>query len=90
MNAPIQGTAADFIKIAMKKADDAITKEGLEENVHLLLQIHDELIFEVKEDKLEDARAVIQKAMEDFPDISIPLTVNVSVGKSLGQLEKIQ
>ena len=48
MNAPLQGTAADIIKIAMKRAYDGLEKEGLLPRVHLLLQIHDELLYEVK------------------------------------------
>jgi DNA polymerase-1 len=53
INAPIQGTAADIIKKAMVEIDEYLAKEKLEEDVHMLLQVHDELIFEIKKDCLE-------------------------------------
>jgi len=87
INAPIQGSAADIIKIAMKKADDEIKKEGLNDKVHLLLQIHDELIYEVEDKELDKAKKIIKNAMEYFPDISLPLTVNVTSGKRWGEMK---
>jgi len=87
INAPIQGTAADIIKIAMKKADERLKKEGLVDSVHLLLQIHDELIYEVKDESVSKAKEIIKNAMEHFPDISLPLTVNVTSGKRWGQMK---
>ena len=86
VNAPLQGTAADIIKIAMKKADDRLKETGLSDDTHLLLQIHDELIYEVKDSAIEKATKVIKTAMEDFPDIPLPLTVNVSTGKRWGEM----
>jgi len=87
INAPIQGSAADIIKIAMKKADDGLKKEGLDGKAHLLLQIHDELIYEVEDKELDKAKKVINTAMEHFPDISLPLTVNVITGKKWGDMK---
>lgn len=87
MNAPIQGTAtADIIKIAIKKVDDALKKEGLHDSAHLLLQIHDELIYEVKDEKLAQAAACIKKVMEEAATLSVPLLVSVSSGKNLGEM----
>lgn len=86
VNAPLQGTAADIIKIAMKKADDALKDAGLLEDARLLLQIHDELLYEIKEEALPKAREIIKKAMEDFPDISVPIAMNVSTGKRWGEM----
>lgn len=86
-NAPLQGTAADIIKIAMKKTDDAIKNAGLSENTHLILQVHDELIYEVKEADEERAAKVIKEAMEMAVDFSVPLIVNVSIGKRWGELK---
>ncbi|MEK9167937.1 MAG: DNA polymerase [Patescibacteria group bacterium] len=86
-NAPLQGTAADIIKIAMKKADDALINAGLADSAHLILQVHDELIYEVKAADAEKAAEVIKKAMEIAVEFPIPLTVNVSTGKKWGELK---
>src|ERR1035437_7120612 len=65
-NAPIQGTAtADIIKIGMKKADDALKGASLIKEVRLILQIHDELVYEIKKDKVDEAIKIIEKAMEN-------------------------
>ena len=87
INAPLQGSAADIIKIAMKKADDELKKENLYDKAHLLLQIHDELIYEVEDKALSQAKKIIKDAMEHFPDISLPLTVNVTSGKRWGEMK---
>jgi len=90
-NAPIQGTATgDIIKLAMIKADAEIKKAHLEHDAKLLLQVHDELIYEVKKDKIKEAAEVIKKAMESASDIAVPITVNASHGPSWGNLEKIK
>jgi DNA polymerase-1 len=94
-NAPIQGTAtADIIKIGMKKADDAIKKAKIKDETRLVLQVHDELIYEVKEDKVEQAINIIKKAMEEvIPDEflkgmnSVPLLVSSCFGKTWGDLK---
>jgi len=91
MNAPIQGTAtADIIKIAMRKADEKIAVSGMKDDVRLLLQIHDELLYEVKADKVSVAAEIIKKEMEDFPDILVPLTVNVCAGQKWGDMRAIK
>jgi DNA polymerase-1 len=89
MNAPIQGTAADIIKIAMKKADTAIRSAGFADTAHVLLQIHDELIYEVDEKVVETLIPFIREAMQDFPELSIPLTVHIAQGATLGRLEEL-
>ncbi len=86
VNAPLQGTAADVIKIAMKKVDDRLKETGLQGNTHLLLQIHDELIYEVKNSIVKEATQVIKDAMEHFPDIPLPLIVHVATGKRWGEM----
>lgn len=92
MNAPLQGTAADLVKIAMKKADIALKEAHLDTDVTLLLQVHDELIFEVKDDKKVIARAaeIIIGAMATAHDgtegAHIPLVVDVACGKRWGSL----
>jgi DNA polymerase-1 len=94
-NAPIQGTAtADIIKIGMKKADDALRKTGLIKEVRLVLQVHDELVYEIKENKVKEATLIIEKAMkevipEDFlkGKDAVPLLVSSSFGKTWGDLK---
>jgi DNA polymerase-1 len=94
-NAPIQGTAtADIIKIGMKKADEELNKAGLQEEVKIVLQVHDELVYEVKEDKLEKARKIIEKAMIEAIPLDfikemtpVPLAVSYGVGKNWGELK---
>jgi DNA polymerase-1 len=86
LNAPIQGAAADIIKIAMKKADTELKDAGLSDDAHLLLQIHDELLYEIKDEAIPKAKNIIKTAMEHFPDVPLPLTVNVSVGKRWSEL----
>jgi len=94
-NAPIQGTAtADIIKIGMKKADEALRKAGLIEEVRLVLQVHDELIYEIKEEKREKAFKIIDSAMKDaIPDEflkgmdKVPLLVSSFYGKTWGDLK---
>lgn len=94
-NAPIQGTAtADIIKIGMKKVDDALREAGFINEVKLVLQVHDELIYEIKEDKIKKASNIIENAMKNvIPDEfledkeSVPLLVSVSFGKNWGDLK---
>ncbi|MDO8572770.1 MAG: DNA polymerase [bacterium] len=87
-NAPIQGTAADLIRIAMKKVDDALEKEGLLKKAHIILQVHDELIYEVEEDTIPAVAKIIKHGMESVAKLSIPLEVNISVGDSWGGLKE--
>jgi len=94
-NAPIQGTAtADIIKIGMKKVDSVLRNAGLIKEVRLVLQIHDELIYEIKEDKKNEAIKIIEEAMKNvIPDEflkgkeKVPLLVSVSTGKTWGDLK---
>lgn len=94
-NAPIQGTAtADIIKIGMKKTDDSLRKAGIIKEVKLVLQVHDELVYEIKEDKVEKASKIIEEAMKEvIPDEflkgkeKVPLLVSSSFGKTWGDLK---
>lgn len=89
MNAPIQGTAADIIKIAMKQVDDMLEKE-FAGKATLLLQVHDELIVEAKEDSAEDVGKRVKEIMESAVDIAVPLLVTVSSGTRWGSLERVE
>jgi len=91
INAPIQGTSADIIKIAMKKIDDFIIKNKLTEKVYLILQIHDELIYEIKEGEVERIIGDIKKIMQNVltPDEikGVPIIVNSAVGDNWGEMK---
>jgi len=80
MNAPIQGTAADIIKIAMVRVYDALKKECPE--ARLILQVHDELICEVPEALADKAADILKREMENAVSLSVPLRADVKVGKS--------
>lgn len=88
INAPIQGTSADLIKRAMARMPKALADAGLSD-VKMLLQVHDELVFEAPEGKTEAAGAVIRAVMsgaaEPVLKLSVPLEVEVGIGKSWGE-----
>jgi DNA polymerase-1 len=77
-NSPIQGSAADLIKIAMIRVDDAFREHGFESR--MLLQVHDELVFDVAPAELDDVREVVSYQMENAAKLSVPLVVDVGVG----------
>ncbi len=80
MNAPIQGTAADIIKIAMVKVYDALREKCPE--AKLILQVHDELICEVPENQAETVARILKEEMENAVKLSVPLRADVKIGKS--------
>jgi len=87
MNAPLQGTAADLVKLAMIKVDEELKKEKISGQVHLLLQIHDELMFEVEKDQLGKATAIIKQAMESVGGMKVLLVVNCKEGERWGEMK---
>ena len=80
-NSPIQGTAADLIKIAMIRLHDRLAAE-YEGRVRMLLQVHDELLFEVREGLTDDVAKVVREEMEGAADLDVPLEVDLGVGDS--------
>ena len=80
MNAPIQGTAADIMKLAMLRVDEALKRENLDAKI--VMQVHDELVVEVKDEQIEKCCQLVRREMESAAKLSIPLTVDVSVGKN--------
>jgi DNA polymerase-1 len=78
VNTPIQGTAADIIKVAMVELQDIIEADDLPMNQ--LLQVHDELVFEAKADVVDEAKALIRDKMEGVLDLDVPLTVDIGTG----------
>ena len=83
INAPMQGTAADIIKRAMIKLDETIIKKKLD--MKMIMQVHDELVFEVRKDVIEDSQVVIGDAMTSAASLSIPLIVDIGVGDDWDQ-----
>lgn len=87
INAPIQGTSADIIKRAMARMEPALAQAGLP-HVRMLLQVHDELVFELPEGDVEAASAVIRRVMETAAEpivkLSVPLGVEIGTGASWG------
>jgi len=84
INSPIQGTAADIIKIAMIRIRDELRRRKL--RTRMVLQVHDELIFEVPEDELW-IRETIRDLMQNVVQLNVPLTVDVKQGKTWAKLE---
>ena len=78
MNAPIQGTAADIMKISMINVRDSLVKNNLKSRI--LIQVHDELLLEVKKDEKEAACRILKEEMENACRLSVPLTVELNVG----------
>ncbi|MCW1888065.1 MAG: DNA polymerase I [Candidatus Moranbacteria bacterium] len=85
VNMPIQGLEADIVKLAMLKTMDLV-EEFPEGEVYPVLQVHDELIFEVKEEKAEVFASRLKEVLESVYTISVPLTVEVSIGKNWGEI----
>ena len=79
MNMPVQGTAADIIKIAMIRVSDALKEKKLRSR--LVLQVHDELILETPEDEKETVSGMVRDVMEHVCDLSVPLTVDLNSGR---------
>jgi len=81
VNTPLQGTAADLIKLAMIE----IRRKWKFKQSFMILQIHDELLFEVPEEELESVSAFVKEHMENVFSLKVPLTVDISVGKNWGE-----
>lgn len=80
MNAPIQGTAADVMKLAMIRVYERLRLE--EPEAHLVMQVHDELIVEAPDDRVEAIKRILREEMEGVMELSVPLTVDVTSGKN--------
>ncbi len=80
INTPIQGTAADLIKVAMIRVFDALEVEGL--GTRMLLQVHDELVFEVPDEELEAVQPLVRREMEGVMELEVPLRVDMKAGRN--------
>ena len=78
MNSPIQGTAADIIKIAMIRVEQALKEQNLESR--LILQVHDELLIEAKEDEVEAVKAILEREMKGAANLAVPLEIDMHTG----------
>jgi DNA polymerase-1 len=85
INAPLQGSAADLIKIAMNRVAGGLAQRSL--GARLVLQVHDELILDVPKQNVSSVRALVKEAMEHAIDLSVPLTVDFKVGPTWGEAE---
>jgi DNA polymerase-1 len=93
INAPIQGTGADIVKIAMIRINELLEKKGLTKDVHMLLQVHDELIFEIKNDLIDGLLDEIQNVMENIlttdQSKGVPIVSHRAVGTTWGDMEDL-
>jgi len=80
MNTPVQGSAADIIKLAMVRVDERLRREGMESK--LILQVHDELIVEAKQSEADEVKRILREEMENAVKLSVPLVVDMSEGHS--------
>ena len=88
INSPIQGSAADLIKLAMVRVDERLREEKRE--TLMLLQVHDELLFEVPEDETAQIARLVKKEMEGVYDLKVPIVADVKVGKNWRDMEGVR
>jgi DNA polymerase-1 len=84
INTPIQGTAADLLKLAMIRIDAAFQKKRLRSA--MILTVHDELVFEVPPDELEEVKTLVKELMEGVWELKAPLKVNVEWGRNWAEV----
>ncbi len=90
INFPIQGFGADIIKMSMIRSRKVLEEAGIwGAGARLILSIHDELLFEVRDDKIRETAELIGGTMEKIYTLKVPLVVNVSCGKDWGNMEKL-
>ena len=93
INAPIQGTEADIMKVAMIRVDEYVRGEGLADDIFLLLQVHDELVYEVRAEKVGTMVPALRSIMENVLPLKdtagVKLAVDVSVGENWGDMERV-
>jgi DNA polymerase-1 len=85
VNTPLQGTAADLIKIAMIRIDAALQERGLKSR--MTLQVHDELVFEVPENEIDEMKTLVREQMEKAHALTVPLQVDIGVGQNWRDLD---
>ena len=92
VNAPIQGTEADVVKLAMIKIDEFLKKKNIKDDARLLLQVHDELVYEIKENLVDSLAPEIKKMMESVispkETSGVICVADASVGDNWGEMKK--
>ena len=88
MNTPIQGSAADIIKLAMLAVESELAEQGLD--TEMVLQVHDELIFEVPKNELEEAANVVKDCMENNFKLDVPLVVDIKQGTNWYEMKELK
>src|SRR3990167_5228574 len=88
INAPVQGTAADIIKAAMMTISNKLQVTGYK--TKMILQVHDELVFEVPDKEVEQVKPIIKDLMENAFKLSVPVTVEVKIGQNWGQMKPLK
>ena len=90
INTPLQGTAADIIKIAMIRIQEIINKDYKNTELKMLLQVHDELLFEVREDLVEEVAGKTKKIMEQVIKLKVPIIAEASFGDNWEEMEEVK
>jgi len=92
-NAPIQGTQADLIKIAMKRIDEHIKSEKHENDMRLILQVHDELVYEVKDSLVDEVlkhfKPLMETVLPEEKTLGVPIIVEIEIGENWGEMRHI-
>jgi DNA polymerase-1 len=88
INAPVQGTAADIIKLAMNTLHAELKTRGLQSR--MLLQVHDELLFEVPKSELQIMGGLVCETMEGAMQLAVPLKVELKYGKNWGEMQSLK
>jgi len=84
INMPVQGTSADIIKIAMVELHHEMEKRELRSK--MILQVHDELVFEIPPEELDLMKGLVSKIMPDALKLSVPLKIDIKIGKNWGEM----
>ncbi|KAJ3424114.1 DNA polymerase theta [Anaeramoeba flamelloides] len=88
VNTTIQGTSADLMRVAFISLYDSIQNGNLKDKLSIILQIHDEFVFQVHDDYIDEALQLIKKNLENIVNFSVPFPIKMKVGKDWGELEK--
>lgn len=94
INAPLQGTQADIIKLAMVRISEMLKEEKLEDDVHLILQVHDELVFEIKDSRIKEMapkiKDIMESVLEDHETHGVPVLAQGKVGPDWGSMVPLE
>jgi DNA polymerase-1 len=90
INMPVQGTAADLMKLAMIRLGEKLGKKYKNDEIKMTMQVHDELVFEVKEDLIREAAKIIREEMENVYKLKAPIVVEIEAGDNWGELENLK